>query len=169
MGSGIGGHTDPHHGDKDEWLTPPHIIKTLGVFDLDPCAPINRPWDTAKIHYTIRDDGLIRPWCGRVWCNPPYGPKTGLWLKLLADHGNGIALVFGRTDTEFFHRQIFDRADAILFLEGRLFFHHADGTRAKHNSGGPSVLVAYDGSTWEDDNFVALRKSGLPGKLVRLK
>jgi len=28
---------------KDEWLTPPYIIKALGEFDLDPCAPINRP------------------------------------------------------------------------------------------------------------------------------
>jgi hypothetical protein len=38
---------------KDEWLTPPEIIKSLGEFDLDPCSPINRPWDTAKNHYTI--------------------------------------------------------------------------------------------------------------------
>lgn len=33
---------------KDEWLTPPEIIKALGgpeSFDLDPCAPIKRPWD----------------------------------------------------------------------------------------------------------------------------
>jgi len=32
---------------KDEWLTPPDIIKALGPFDLDPCAPIVRPWPTA--------------------------------------------------------------------------------------------------------------------------
>ena len=31
---------------KDEWLTPPEIIKSLGEFDLDPCSPINRPWAT---------------------------------------------------------------------------------------------------------------------------
>ena len=30
-----------------------------------------------------------------------------------------------------------------LFLEGRLYFYQLDGTRAKGNSGGPSVLLAY--------------------------
>ena len=42
----------------DEWLTPPEIIKALGPFDLDPCSPINRPWDTARKHYTIENNGL---------------------------------------------------------------------------------------------------------------
>lgn len=58
---------------KDEWLTPPEIIKALGQFDLDPCAPVVRPWDTAERHYSIKDNGLMLPWSGRVWCNPPYG------------------------------------------------------------------------------------------------
>ena len=56
---------------KDEWLTPPELVSALGKFDLDPCSPINRPWDTAKKHYTILDDGLTQPWDGKVWCNPP--------------------------------------------------------------------------------------------------
>lgn len=33
---------------KGELLTPPELIKSLGEFGLDPCSPINRPWDTAK-------------------------------------------------------------------------------------------------------------------------
>lgn len=33
---------------NDEWLTPLPIIEALEVFDLDPCAPIVRPWATAK-------------------------------------------------------------------------------------------------------------------------
>ena len=24
---------------NDEWLTPPHVLRALGPFDLDPCAP----------------------------------------------------------------------------------------------------------------------------------
>jgi hypothetical protein len=43
---------------NDEWLTPPEIIKSLGVFDLDPCSSIIRPWNTAIKHYNINDDGL---------------------------------------------------------------------------------------------------------------
>lgn len=56
---------------KDEWLTPPHILEALGRFDLDPCAPINRPWPTADKHYTVNDKGLTQRWEGRVFCNPP--------------------------------------------------------------------------------------------------
>jgi hypothetical protein len=52
---------------NDVWLTPPYIIESLGGFDLDPCSPIDRPWPTAKSHYTIIDDGLTKDWSGRVW------------------------------------------------------------------------------------------------------
>lgn len=75
---------------KDEWLTPPKIIKALGEFDLDPCSPIKRPWDTARKHYSLKDgDGLILPWRGRVWCNPPYGKYTFDWLERLSRHQGG--------------------------------------------------------------------------------
>ena len=55
---------------KDEWLTPPEIISALGQFDLDPCAPANRPWDMARHHYSLplglfEPDGLNRNWFGR--------------------------------------------------------------------------------------------------------
>lgn len=128
---------------KDEWLTPPHILKALGEFDLDPCSPVNRPWETAGMHYTVEDDGLKHPWHGRVWLNPPYGQETGKWLDRLADHGNGIALIFARTETRMFFEHVWRRADAVLFIEGRLHFHHVDGTRAAANAGAPSCLVAY--------------------------
>ena len=146
---------------NDEWLTPPEIISALGSFDLDPCAPIVRPWDTAQNYFTINDDGLENEWKGRVWLNPPYGPMTGRWLDRLANHGNGIALIFARTETEMFVRNVWERADAILFIHGRLYFHHVDGTRAKANSGAPSCLIAYG-----DNNVKALEKSGISGTLI---
>ena len=110
---------------KDEWLTPPNIIQSLGVFDLDPCSPINRPWDTAINHYNINDNGLILNWMGRIWCNPPYGKETFIWLNKLAKHGNGVALIFARTETKGFHREIWNKADAIFFFEGRLSFYNS--------------------------------------------
>lgn len=147
--------------DKDEWLTPPEIIKALGPFDLDPCSPINRPWSTAAKHYTIDDLGLTRPWYGRVWCNPPYGSQTGVWLQKLADHGNGIALIFARTETEMFFSQGWRRASAMLFIEGRLYFYHVDGTKAAANSGAPSVLIAYG-----SENAEILKMSKIKGAYV---
>jgi hypothetical protein len=142
MKKGIGSHQSARNL-KDEWLTPPELIDALGPFDLDPCSPINRPWPTATDHYTRQDNGLIRPWRGFVWLNPPYGQATGQWLARLADHGNGLALIFARTETAMFFEHVWRKADALLFFEGRLFFHHADGTRADANAGAPSVLVAY--------------------------
>jgi hypothetical protein len=66
---------------KNEWLTPPCLLRRLGPFDLDPCSPVNRPWDTARHHYTIEDDGLQQPWFGRVFCNPPY--DTALIVRFI--------------------------------------------------------------------------------------
>jgi len=128
MRKGMGGHQKPHHGITDEWHTPPQILTALGPFDDDPA-------DGSML-------SLMRQWRGFVWCNPPYGPHVGQWLKKLADHGNGIALTFARTETIWFFSEIWNRADAVLFLKGRLHF-YKDGVRAKNNSGAPSVLVAY--------------------------
>lgn len=146
---------------KDEWLTPPEILRVLGPFDLDPCAPVSRPWDMAVHHYTADDLGLTRPWFGRVWMNPPYGSQTGVWLQKLADHGNGIALIFARTETEMFFSQVWKRADALLFIEGRLYFYHVDGRRADANSGAPSVLIAYG-----NENAEMLRTAPIKGVYI---
>lgn len=163
MKLGIGGHHNPVSL-NDEWLTPINIIKSLGEFDLDPCSPINRPWDTAKNHLTIEDDGFNCDWKGRVWLNPPYGKETEKWMDRLKKHGNGIGLIFARTETKIFFKHIWNDASAILFLEGRLYFHYVDGTRASANAGAPSCLVAYG---WE--NVIALENSGIKGKIIYLK
>lgn len=147
---------------KDEWLTPPHIVRALGAFDLDPCAPIVRPWDTAKHHYTVQHNGLGQPWFGRVWCNPPYGTATFDWMRRCATHGNAIALIFARTETKGFHAEIWDKADAVFFFKGRLAFHHVDGTRG-NTANAPSCLVAYGAN-----NIDAIRASQLKGRLILL-
>jgi DNA N-6-adenine-methyltransferase (Dam) len=127
MQRSVGGHHS-HKAGKSEWLTPPEIIAALGPFELDPCAPLDRPWPTAATHYTICDDGLKQPWRGFCFVNPPYGSTTRIWLDKLASHpGGGIALVFARTETEAFVSQVWERASSLLFLFGRLHFHHVGG------------------------------------------
>ena len=127
------------------WLTPPEIIAEFGPFDLDPCAaPSPRPWPTAKRHIELPEDGLAADWGNSfVWLNPPYSFAAWDWLEKLADQGNGMALIFARTETAGFVRTVWQRAHGLLFLHGRLHFHYPDGTRAPANSGAPSVLVAY--------------------------
>ena len=169
MAKGIGGHTRAYQGRTDEWLTPPDIIEALsrepyGPFDLDPCAPDNRPWDTANNHFTYEDDGLAQPWFGRVWLNPPYGPQTEEWLERMSRHNSGIALIFARTETSMFFKFVWEHATAVLFIKGRLHFYTIEGQRSPNNSGGPSVLIAYG-----DSSADCLERSGIAGKFVRLK
>lgn len=138
----MSGHQSPNMG-SDEWLTPPEIMAQLGHFDLDPCSPINRPWATADKHFTVEDNGLAQDWSGRVWCNPPFGREAIKWLRRMAAHGNGIALIPARTETEMFYECVWGAADAVLFIKGRPHFHRVDGSRAAFNSGAPIALVAY--------------------------
>lgn len=63
---GIGSH-HAANPQTDEWLTPPEISTALAPFDLDPCAPHQRPdWTGAAATYTVEDDGLTAPWAGFV-------------------------------------------------------------------------------------------------------
>lgn len=156
---GIGGHHRGYRGKSDVWLTPPEILTALGAFDLDPCGCAGNV--TAEHHYFT--DGLERPWSGRVWMNSPYGPELIKWLAKLADHGNGIAISFARTETRAFFDHVWPKASALLFIKGRLHFYRPDGIRAKANAGGPSVLIAYGAH-----NADVLESCGIAGAFVRL-
>lgn len=155
-GRGMGSHQN-YDGDSVEWYTPPGIFTALGLtFDLDPAAPVGGlDWVPAARHYSIDDDGLTQPWEGRVWLNPPYGPNTERWMRKLAAHGSGVALVFARTETAWWHETIV-ASDAVCFIAGRLTFLTAAGTPALYNAGAPSALVAYGADCAE-----ALATSGL--------
>lgn len=147
----------------DEWITPREILDALGPFDLDPCSPGDRrPWDTARNHLSIEDDGLTAPWAGRVWLNPPYS-QAGQWLRRLALHGRGTALNFARTETAAWFDHVWPYATGLLFVKGRLTFHHVDGRRSGFNAGAPSVLVAYGHA-----DAAVLRSCSLPGRFVPL-
>jgi len=149
---------------KEDWLTPPAILKHLGKFDLDPCSPTNRPWDTAKHHFTIEDNGLIKPWGGRVWLNPPYGAQTPKWMQKMATHnGGGIALIFVRTETKTFFPWIWDYAHSFLFIKGRLSFFTKEGKKGG-TAGAPSMLIAY--SDVDGDVLCGCAESLIPGKYI---
>lgn len=141
--AGMGSH-QATIGDTTEWYTPPGIFEALGLpFDLDPCAPTGGlPWIPAAKSFSQADDGLTQPWEGRVWLNPPYGPQTAAWMRRLASHGHGVALVFARTETAWWHETV-GAASAVCFIAGRLTFVDANRRRGHFNAGAPSALVAY--------------------------
>jgi hypothetical protein len=78
----------------NDHYTPKWVFDLLGVhFDIDVAAPPNGvPWIPCNKYYTQADDGLIQPWAGLVWCNPPYSNILP-WIRRLNEHKNGIALL----------------------------------------------------------------------------
>lgn len=136
------------HDNKDntsvDWYTPQWVFDELGLeFDLDPAAPEGGvPWIPAKKFYCESDDGLVKPWEGRVWLNPPYGKHTGAWLARMHVYRNGVALVFARTDCKWFHDYV-AKATAILFLKGRVKFVDGLGKTGGSGAGCGSMLVAW--------------------------
>ncbi|WAC68874.1 DNA N-6-adenine-methyltransferase [Microbacterium sp. SL75] len=146
------------------WLTPPELVAPLGRFDLDPCGAPGHVLADRTYLLENGDDGLRDPWDGRVWLNPPYGKLAEPFLRKLADHGRGVALIFARTETKMFHEQVWGRASAVLFMLGRVSFLTADGVKARANAGAPSCLVAYG-----SDDAELLRASGVAGQFVDLR
>ena len=109
----------------------------------------------ADNHYTLPTDGLASPWLGTVWVNPPYGRATGKWLAKLAAHGDGIALVFARTDNKWAQSTL-SQADVVCFIAGRLRFYKGDLTTEGGPAGCGSMLIAFGPKC-----AAAVRASGL--------
>lgn len=154
---------------EQEWLTPPEIIQALGPFALDPCAPPHsrRIRDTAHTHYSKEEhgDGLAREWFGRVWLNPPYGRETFKWLAKLAEHKSGIALIFARTETNGFHKEIWEKAHSIFFFKGRISFGATGTANPPGRCNAPSCLVSY--SLFDTCKIQSALESGaISGRLV---
>ena len=145
------------YNESKEWYTPRWIFLRLGLkFDLDPASPGKDivPWIPATNHLSW-PYGLTAKWFGRVWLNPPYGQDTPFWLEKLVKSyfcGNctGIALIFARTDTAWFHKWVI-HADAICFLQGRVSFVKAENAvryartelALTMGCGAGSMLIAY--------------------------
>lgn len=147
---------------SDEYYTPKDLMDKLGTFDTDPCSPIERPFDTARIHYTKEDDGLTKDWEGVVWLNPPYSkPLLDGFVRKLADHNNGMALLVNRTDNLLFYNIIFQKAKSMFVLRKRIKFLTPDGKTKSPMFG--SVLVAFGD---ECDN--RLRNLKIEGKYIKL-
>ena len=163
MSSNKVGFSHENRGSQNvDWYTPKWIFDSMGIeFDLDPCQPeTGVPWIPAKRFYSLKDDGLVSPWHGRVWLNPPYGKHTGRWLAKMNEHRNGVCLVFARTDCAWFHDYVVN-ADAILFLRGRVKFVDGLGVTSGGGAGCGSMLVA-----WGAESAAAVKRLADKGKFL---
>ena len=135
------------HGDADaciEWYTPPEFVEmartVLGEIDLDPASNnLAQTWIKAGTYYTAEEDGIVQPWFGRVWCNPPYGKeqpkgrKAPDWLKkVLSCYENGeiaaAILLLNRTGAAWYRQQL-KRVTAMCEVRTRIAFLDANGSK----------------------------------------
>jgi len=120
--------------EKPEHYTPPEFLEAVcavfgGAIDLDPCSNPGQPNVKARQRYTVAENGLLQPWAGRVFMNPPYGREIGAWIEKLRNEwrrgevDEAIALLPARTDTEWFEALTTDTGDLVVcFVRGRLVF-----------------------------------------------
>lgn len=144
-------------GASDDWYTPLEIFNAIGLtFDLDPCSPGPDHWVPALQIYTKWDDGLIQPWAGVVFMNPPFGGRNGHvpWLNKWLRHGNGIAILRAYTSAKWFHDHAI-QAETAVFPRGKTKFVRPDGSFGA-SPGGGSVLLGMGRIANE-----ALRRSNL--------
>ncbi|UFM64223.1 phage N-6-adenine-methyltransferase [Paracoccus sp. MA] len=136
---------EPCLGASDEWYTPAYIFDALGeTFDLDVAAPFNGPSHVPTDSW-IYDRSLERAWAGFIWMNPPFGGRNGLvpWLDRFFQHGNGIALTPDRTSAPWW-QDANRRADATLFIAGKVKFERPDGSVGKSPGTGTTLFAAGD-------------------------
>lgn len=118
---------------SDRWATPGELFVALNAefrFDFDPC-PLDAEGDGLA--------PLFCPWRGRrVFCNPPYGPGVGDWMRRGLEAEVAVYLLPARTDTRWFHDVVLEKAEEIRFIKGRLKF-----GGAKSGAPFPSMLVIF--------------------------
>lgn len=87
---------------SDDFLTPPEIVEAMGTFDLDPCASHRQSKPLARQQYRFpEDNGLLLPWDGCVFVNPPFS-ELQAWIDRFLLHGNGVLLVPSRVEVGWF-------------------------------------------------------------------
>lgn len=130
-------------GASDEWYTPAYIFDAMGVrFDLDPA---NAAIGGANVPcaQSFGTEGLTRPWAGFVWLNAPFGGRNALipWLDKFFEHGNGVCLVPDRTSAPWWQAAA-RRANAVLFIAGKVKFIRPDGSIGKSPGDGTCLMAA---------------------------
>ena len=118
---------------RHEWYTPGEFVEAardvMGGIDLDPAScELAQVTVQADRFFSKEQDGLVHPWHGRVWLNPPFEAAViaPFVAKLLADYQAGavqqaVILTDAATDTRWFH-DLANTARIVCFTKGRITF-----------------------------------------------
>ena len=132
-------------GKSSDWYTPQFIFDALGcTFDLD-VAGARPSASSVPARETFTERSLEREWPADAfaWMNAPFGGRNGLepWLDKFFAHGNGIALTPDRTSAPWWQAAA-RKADAILFIDGKVRFLRPDGSEGVSPSNGTTLFAA---------------------------
>ena len=139
--------------DKQDWETPQELFDNLNKeFDFELDAFATKKNAKCKQYFTKRDDSFQQDWTKykSIFINPPYTSKVqDKVLEKINDtishpdwRGVIVLLIPARTDTKRWHDYIFNKADEIRFIKGRLKF-EVDGI-PRGSSTFPSAIIVYD-------------------------
>lgn len=145
--------TIPETLDSDSWYTPPWVFDGLGLtFDLDVASPNPPPdWIPARDFYSESDNGLLQPWDGMVWCNPPYSDPVP-WCDRWSGHPDGMLLVRCDLSTGGTFRA-FTAADGIYVPRRRLSFVNAVAVPTRPSAASFSSVLMSRGTEATDGLF----------------
>ena len=81
-----------------------------------------------------------------TFINPPYGRELSLWVEKCYKENQKnkttiVLLIPARTDTKYWHDFIFNKANKIIFIKGRINF-----SNSKNSAPFPSAIIVYDDS-----------------------
>ena len=132
-----------------EYYTPPEIIEAarqvLGFIDLDPASSViaNQTVKAAEF-FTAADDGLSKPWYGRVWMNHPFSRANNAAFvkKLVREYTMSrnveaaCCITYAATSEEWFRPLL---AFPQCYIHGRTNYYKPDGTKTRDVSKGSVV------------------------------
>jgi ParB family transcriptional regulator, chromosome partitioning protein len=148
---------------SDEWYTPAWLIEKvrsfMGSIDLDPasCAKAQEVVK-AKTYYTKEDNGLVKPWKGNVWCNPPYSKECMINFvkKAIEEQFNCnqmIILTLGVFDSEW-SQLLLNNAKSLILMNKRLcFYNEKTGTHSNRPFQGSAIYYFNNEYGEANNNF----------------
>lgn len=143
---------------RHDWETPKALFDALhGEFGFTLDSAANRDNAKCAAFFSPEDDGLSQSWAtlGAVFCNPPYGPGIGKWVKKAYDECRAswqtvVLLIPARTETDWWHRYVM-QATEIRLVRGRLRF-----SGMTINAPFPSAVVIFRPGDLGEPRFTAM-------------
>lgn len=140
------------HSVKNSWGTPDYILdevrRDIGQIYTDPASnEAAQQRVRARVWYgpgsPHGEDGLVEPWEGAVWLNPPYGKGLVMpFVNKLCWHQNSFAALVNLDPSTVWFNILAERSTYIIMLHDRVAFINPEtGEPVKGNPRPQAILT----------------------------